>query len=160
MSNRITAWILKQWYILTGMQLPTPPEDGANKERKMFVDYDPGLRAYQQMTNKTIFDAMRKSETNPQPGAEMPRYQCHKKVWALKIKEIHFDSDAAKEDGNRETDETAIIVPVDQGYGAFRVDADYVKKHSPQVGGYYIVYDDGYKSWSPANSFEEGYTKI
>lgn len=26
--------------------------------------------------------------------------------------------------------------------------------------GYYVVYDDGYKSWSPAKAFEEGYTKI
>ena len=31
--NRITRWILKQWYILTGMQLPTPPEDGAKEKR-------------------------------------------------------------------------------------------------------------------------------
>jgi hypothetical protein len=31
--NRITAWILKQWYILTGMQLPTPPNDGAGQRK-------------------------------------------------------------------------------------------------------------------------------
>lgn len=28
------------------------------------------------------------------------------------------------------------------------------------LGDYIIVYDDGYKSWSPAATFEEGYSKI
>lgn len=27
------------------------------------------------------------------------------------------------------------------------------------VGGYYVEYDDGYMSWSPARAFEDGYTK-
>lgn len=26
--------------------------------------------------------------------------------------------------------------------------------------GYYVVYTDGYVSWSPAKAFEEGYTKV
>ena len=28
------------------------------------------------------------------------------------------------------------------------------------LGGYLVVYDDGYVSWSPAKAFEEGYTRI
>jgi hypothetical protein len=31
---------------------------------------------------------------------------------------------------------------------------------APSVGGYYVVYDDGYKSYSPSEAFEGGYTKI
>ena len=27
-------------------------------------------------------------------------------------------------------------------------------------GYYYVVYRDGYKSWSPASEFEDGYTRI
>lgn len=91
---------------------------------------------------------------------EMPKYQSHRKVWALKIKEIGFDSDLAKEDGNRETDGSAIITPEEEGYGKFKVDVAYCHKHKPQSGGYYVVYDDGYKSWSPAEAFENGYTKL
>jgi hypothetical protein len=30
----------------------------------------------------------------------------------------------------------------------------------PQPGGYFVVYKDGYKSFSPAKAFEEGYTRI
>jgi hypothetical protein len=84
-------------------------------------------------------------------AAEMPRYQSHKKVWALKIKSI---SEARSADG------AAMIEPEDHGYASFWVTGEYMRKHSPKVGGYYVVYDDGYKSWSPAQAFEEGYTRL
>jgi hypothetical protein len=28
------------------------------------------------------------------------------------------------------------------------------------VGGYYVRYNDGYDSWSPAGAFEEGYVEV
>jgi len=81
--------------------------------------------------------------------AEMPRYQSHKKVWALKIKALRF-----VEAGG------AIITPEESGYAPFPVDDAYIQKHGPQEGGYYVVYDDGYKSWSPADAFESGYIRL
>ncbi len=91
--------------------------------------------------------------------AEMPKYKCHKEVWALKIKEVQLDVDEARKEG-RETTGGAIIVPEDEGYAPFEVDSDYIHKHQPQSGGYYVVYKDGYKSFSPADVFESGYTKF
>lgn len=90
---------------------------------------------------------------------ELPRYKCHKEVWALKIDAIHLDSDIAKTE-NRETNGGAWIYPEDKEYAPFEVDAAYVRKHKPEAGGYYVVYKDGYKSYSPAQAFEEGYTRI
>lgn len=29
----------------------------------------------------------------------------------------------------------------------------------PAPGDYIVIYDDGYKSWSPAKAFEDGYTR-
>jgi hypothetical protein len=87
---------------------------------------------------------------------EMPKYQSHKKVWALKIKSIVKDGEGE----NRETDGSAMITPEEEGYEPFRVEQDYMHKHKPQVGGYYVVYEDGYKSWSPSEAFEGGYSKI
>lgn len=87
--------------------------------------------------------------------AEMPRYQCHKIVHALKIKEVIDPT----EPGN-ESDGSRIIIPADKGYGQFAVSNNYVGKHKPEAGGYYVVYDDGYKSFSPAKAFEDGYTHI
>ena len=91
--------------------------------------------------------------------AQMPRYRCHKEVWALKIFNVLLDSQRAKNEG-RETDGSAFLVPEDQRYSAIKVDANYVNKHKPQPGGYYVIYADGYKSFSPADAFEDGYTLI
>ncbi|MCB8880104.1 hypothetical protein ACELLULO517_07645 [Acidisoma cellulosilytica] len=88
-------------------------------------------------------------ETEMTLECEMPRYQSHKKVWALKIRDITLHSNG-----------TAIIMPEEGRYTSFTVDASYVLKHAPQAGGYYVVYDDGYKSWSPAEAFESGYTRL
>lgn len=95
-----------------------------------------------------------------QAAAEMPRYRSHKEVWALKIAAIEFDADKAQADGNRETDGSATITPAEQGYAPFKVNSAYVRKHDPKAGGYYVVYADGYTSFSPAEAFEGGYTRI
>ena len=89
----------------------------------------------------------------------LPKYKSHKEVWAIKIKEIVKDVDLANKE-NRETDGSAIITPEEGGYSPFSVDFRYLKKHNPEVGGYYVIYKDGYASWSPASAFEEGYTKV
>lgn len=102
------------------------------------------------------------SVANPdgsQAFTPMPQYQCHKKVWALKIQSVTLDADEAAKTG-RETTGGAIIMPADDGYASFTVDADYVRKHNPVAGGYYVVYEDGYKSFSPAKAFEDGYARM
>lgn len=89
---------------------------------------------------------------------EMPRYRCHKEVWALRIREIVRDCDVAKGSG-RETDGSAMITPEEKGYAPFKVSEAYMRKHNPSVGGYYVVYDDGYESYSPQHAFEQGYKR-
>jgi hypothetical protein len=86
----------------------------------------------------------------PQQMAELPRYRCHKEVCALKIARIEFDHQAC----------LAFIVPTDSGYARVAVPPGFIAKHNPQPGGYYVVYNDGYKSFSPAEAFEEGYTRV
>lgn len=87
---------------------------------------------------------------------EMPCYKCHKEVWALKIAGIKRDGEGE----DRETDGTAIITPAELGYAPFKVSYDFMRKHKPEVGGYYVVYKDGYKSFSPAEAFEDGYALL
>lgn len=94
-----------------------------------------------------------------EPQCEMPKYKCHKEVHALEIAKITFDEDEARKEG-RETTGEAIIVPADEGYAPFKVSAEYVVKHRPLAGGYYVVYEGGYKSWSPKEAFEKGYSKV
>ncbi len=90
-------------------------------------------------------------------STEMPKYKCHKEVWALKIKAIEKYNEATL---SAEMTGTARITPNEEGYAPFQVSGEYMWKHNPEVGGYYVVYKDGYKSYSPAKAFEEGYSKV
>lgn len=93
---------------------------------------------------------------------QMPMYKCHKVVWALKIAEINRHP-SPNSDPMVETDINdggATIIPAELGFAPFYVKPEYLRKHSPAAGGYYVVYEDGYKSYSPASAFESGYTLI
>ena len=86
-------------------------------------------------------------------AAEMPRYKCHKEVNALKIAAIEF-----MEDGS------ARIAPADHRYAVFTTLPGFYRRfqgnsQQPDLG-YYVVYADGYESWSPTKAFEEGYTLV
>lgn len=82
-----------------------------------------------------------------------PQYQCHKKVRAVKIERID-DAPADAPAGF-----SAAIVPADNLPGFF-VTAEFMTKHKPEVGGYWVLYEDGYTSYSPAAAFESGYTLL
>ena len=87
----------------------------------------------------------------------LPLYRSHKLVRALKIKAILNPNEGLEQD-----DGERVLTFSDPGYEAcaFVVNADYTFRHKPQVGGYYVVYEDGYTSWSPAEAFEQGYTLV
>ena len=40
--------------------------------------------------------------------------------------------------------------PAEQGLEPIRVGMNFIAKHAPMPGGYYVVYEDGYTSFSPA----------
>jgi hypothetical protein len=88
---------------------------------------------------------------------EMPKYKCHKEVHALKLKEIHHGvSELGK----------CTFIPEDEGYAPFEVNSDWCHRKAPKPylkntdSGYYVVYEDGYRSWSPTKAFEDGYTRL
>ena len=94
---------------------------------------------------------------------EMPRYKCHKEVWALKIAAIKRDGEGEE----RETDGSAMITPEDSRYASFRVDHAWLRRNpKAEAGGYYVVYArqpgeiENYTAYSPADAFESGYTLV
>ena len=87
---------------------------------------------------------------NDKPQMEMPKYKCHKEVWALKIAAVEIHKDGS-----------AIIAPSDEGYVPFKTRPTWdVTFHGDDADpGYFVVYADGYQSWSPTKAFEDGYSK-
>jgi len=88
---------------------------------------------------------------------EFPRYSCHKIVQAVKIADVVLHEDRS-----------ATITP-EGPFTPFTAPPAFVRKHlvfggvslrESVVGGYYVVYEDGYASFSPAGAFEAGYTRI
>lgn len=92
-------------------------------------------------------------------NAEMPRYKSHKQVHALKIGSIERKPNPDPTGNSAASSYGAVITPAEDGYAPFEVDAAYMNKHNPEAGGYYVVYEDGYASFSPAKAFEDGYTR-
>lgn len=86
----------------------------------------------------------------------LPKYRCHKEVWAAKIIAID-DFNGKREDGASALIFESTEEDCDGGVICSR---EWIDKHKPEAGGYFVVYDDNYKSYSPAKAFEEGYSII
>jgi len=89
-------------------------------------------------------------------SVELPLWQSHKRVRADRIKEISqlrdTDESASREDAR-------IRWTLDGG-GYIVVTKGLIARGSPAIGDYFVRYDDGYESRSPAKAFDEGYTKV
>ena len=60
-------------------------------------------------------------------------------------------------------EDAAKILTVQDANGApckVGVPRDFFARGMPTPGDYIVIYADGYKSWSPAKAFEEGYTRV
>ena len=86
---------------------------------------------------------LKRTEVSP---TDLPRYKCHKTVQAFKIASMESLSNG-----------DILLTGIDTAHSRI-VDAAYVDKHHPRIGGYYVRYHDRYQSWSPARAFESGYT--
>lgn len=80
----------------------------------------------------------------------LPRFKCHKVVAAAKILAIFPEP-------NFDGAQLQLDIP---NRPLMLVESGYMDKHEPVVGGYYVVYTDGYASFSPGDVFEDGYTRI
>lgn len=84
----------------------------------------------------------------------LPQFQCIKKVRAGKIVEIARPIDTT-------TGEVDLKLVAGKGtHHTVRVTMGYVNQHRPQVGGYFVEYDGGHQSFSPADVFEKGYVEL
>lgn len=88
-------------------------------------------------------------------GIPWPRWKCHKEVRAAKIVSV------SPRTWGLLSVLTLEIEPKGPLFCAnVQVTQAWMAKHQPMKGGYYVLYEDGYASFSPAAAFESGYTRI
>lgn len=95
-----------------------------------------------------LHDTASKDEPELPPEPEIPLYQSHKKVGALKIAGVRVRPNGTE------------LSFVDTRFRSRTMPRGWGEKHRPEVGGYLVYYQDGYVSYSPAKPFEDGYTLI
>lgn len=76
---------------------------------------------------------------------KLPEYQSIKIVEAARISAINGD---------------VLTLSVCKTSVEIQVDQAYLAKHTPEPGGFYVRYENGYESFSPADIFENGYLSI
>lgn len=90
--------------------------------------------------------------THAEKIASLPQYRSHKVVRAARILEVeplqysHLVLDGGDGTGLRKV--------------TLAISTEWLARHNPQTGGYLVVYEDGYSSYSPAAAFVEGYSLI
>lgn len=73
---------------------------------------------------------------------EMPRWKCHKEVEGFQIDRIVGNS----------------LISADADVFVI-ASYEYMERCKPFVGGYFVRYENGHESFSPAEPFESGYSK-
>ena len=107
-----------------------PASDPTNHKEKMKMN-----------TKQTVGESIYSRST-------LPEFKCHKRVKAARIVEIVGHATLS------------VDLYLDDGLDPIGVAPDWISKHQPQIGSYYVLYNDGYSSVSPAQAFEEGYLEV
>lgn len=92
-------------------------------------------------------------------NTKLQQYKCHKVVWAAKIEHIETPAPDFKPSENNAQAFYPALLSL-SGMATRNVSESWMAKHRPEVGGYFVEYEDGYSSFSPAATFESGYTAI
>lgn len=86
---------------------------------------------------------------------QLPRWRSYKNVYADKIVEILSRENFSTDKLNCEW-----ILACGGRIHVTRDHPDLLARGVPVVGDYFVQYEDGYVSWSPAKAFEDGYMRI
>jgi hypothetical protein len=80
---------------------------------------------------------------------QYPLYKCHKEVSAAKIQSVERGGDGS------------LTLHLYDGFDNVVIPHEEMqRKPRPETGWYLVLYGDGYRTFSPAKAFEEGYTPV
>lgn len=87
--------------------------------------------------------------------SQLKQYRCHKVVRAAKI--VSFIEPKSDQTVDLNSSYKLVLEGVAE---PVPMPINWFAKHGPVAGGYLVVYDDSYASFSPAAAFEGGYTLV
>lgn len=167
-STFVHAYLDGKFFLATGHSACVDP---ANFNAAMGVDYATE-RALAAVENKlwelegyALYKAIHSIDVSTDKPSQdllvpdgLDAYVSHKTVHAMRIEQIV--------DGQEEVNgevvgaNTRNLIGTDRdGDVIINTPIEWVNHFKPQVGGYFVQYQDGYASYSPAEAFEQGYTK-
>ena len=82
---------------------------------------------------------------------ELPTYVCHKRVRASEVVSIGLYKTNADNKAVRE-------IQISDQFDPIEILGEVFTRYVPMPGDFYVVYEDGYVSFSPRKAFIEGYT--
>lgn len=85
---------------------------------------------------------------------ELPQYQSHKVVGALRITDVHPAAPGAAPDARPH------LMYAPDGFNYVQPSPDVFARYTPKPGDYLVFYPDGYMSFSPKAAFEDGYAPL
>ncbi|MES2488553.1 MAG: hypothetical protein V4607_02090 [Pseudomonadota bacterium] len=134
-----------------------PEKNKAEEPKPDTAKADAALAAFveQKLASPVVEEVTQEDETQPEPpvavesapeATPLPLYQSHKRVHAMKVGRI----------------EGCTLFPHDEssGIAPITVSPEYITRNNLNQPGYYVLYEDGYESFSPAQAFEEGYRVV
>lgn len=82
---------------------------------------------------------------------EMPKYQAHQQVHALKIQNLEIHDD-----------DSATITPVEGGYEAFITDPGWAEANAGNEDdpGVYLIHGNGHATWLSTEAFNKTYIRV
>ncbi len=88
-----------------------------------------------------------------QVESSLPLWKCHKVVRAAPIRAVY--------PADHEAGWMVYLNggPAPDGFPPIYLEPKVFARGLPMPGDYFVVYDDGYESWSPKKAFEEGYSQ-
>lgn len=89
------------------------------------------------------------------------KFKSHKIVEGAKIVAIDKFDNPDKSGTTAASSYGAVLtVMTPDGEASIKVSPEYMNRHQPYAGGYFVRYEDGYQSFSPSEAFENGYTAM
>lgn len=162
-STFVHAFLDARFYLATGMSACVSPENfNADIGRNLAMDKCQAAAREKlwELLGFMLYQQLRHVEGLDKPSGDYPLYVGTKAVKAFKVAEIR---QGLANEPTSFTGGSWWLYPenlANPNLQPLEVSHEWFVKHSPQIGGYVVIYPDQHISYSPALAFEKHYQEL